>query len=109
MIPGLRILRFYLRIICMIRMIRTKQFAGDRTDNAKTSRLSPFVNMQGLSIDVKDVRLTRIGLALNVFPPKQIMHANQVLREGLDRKFEFALPQSDPKYRDNMGSALTAW
>ena len=53
--------------------------------------------------------VTRIGLALNVFPPEQIMHANHVLWEGLDRNFEFALPQSDPKYCDYMGSARTTW
>ena len=81
----------------------------NETDSARTMKLSPYVNMQALSIDVEDVRLTRIGLALNVFPPEQIMHANQVLWEGLDRNFEFALPQSDPnlipKYRNFMGSA----
>ena len=65
--------------------------------------------MQGLSIDVEDIRLTHIGLALNVFPPEQIMHANQILWKGLDRYFTFAIPQSNPNYRDWLGSALTTF
>ena len=37
------------------------------------------------------------------------MHANQILWEGLDRYFAFAIPQSNPNYRDCMGSALTTF
>ena len=76
------------------------------SDNGRTTN---YVNMQGLSIDVDDVRLTRIGLALNVFPPEQIMHANQILWEALDRYFTFATPPSIPNYRDCMGSALNTF
>ena len=75
----------------------------------RTTKQSQYVNMQGLSIGVEDTRLTRIGLALNVFQPEQIMHANQILWEGLDRYFTFATPQSNPNYRDFMGSALTTF
>ena len=81
----------------------------NRSDNGRTTKQSQYVNMQGLSIDVDDIRLTRIGQALNVFPPEQIMHANQILWEGLDRYFTFATPQSNPNYRDFMGSALTTF
>ena len=94
--------------------ISTAQFADggilvNESDSARTTKLSPYVNMQGLNIDVEDIRLTRIALALNVFPPEQIMHANQILWEGLDRHFAFAIPQSNPNYRDYMGSALTTF
>ena len=75
----------------------------------RTTKQSQYVNMQGLSIDVEDTRLTRIGPALNIFPPEQIMHANQILWEGLDRNFAFAIPQSNPNYRDCMDSALTTY
>ena len=81
----------------------------NESDSARTTKVSPYVNMQGLSIDVEDVQLTRIGLALNLFPPEQVMHANQILWEGLDRYFAFAIPQSNPNYRDCMGSALTTF
>ena len=70
---------------------------------------SDSVRTTKLGIDVEDIRLTRISLALNVFPPEQIMHANQILWEGLDRHFAFAIPQSNPNYRDYMGSALTTF
>ena len=45
------------------------------SDNGRTTKQSQYVNMQGLSIDVEDIWLTCIGLALNVFQPEQIMHA----------------------------------
>ena len=61
----------------------------NETDSARTTKLSPYVNMQGLSIDVEDVRLARIVLSLNVSPPEQIVHANKKLWQGLDHNFEF--------------------
>ena len=81
----------------------------NESDSARTTKLSKYVNVQGLRIDVEDIQFTRIGLALNVFPPEQIMHASQILWEGLDRYFAFATSQSNPNYRDYMGSALTTF